>query len=338
MKNKSKYTLLMISLALIIGVSLLPGFPWSTNVFFNLRRVAAKTQAKLSKWKGQQTQIISITGKLKGNGAMTEALKGAQVIAIESTSGYAALSDQEGKFVVPHLVWYPGAQYNLVISANIFHTRLIKVTSPQDLSAPLIVDLGDLEFDLANEAEKSELFFRTMPYDFLNHNYYQDLFDKLTINANSDEEKISRINSYIATKLNYDEHAKSFPSPRAIIERGSCYCSNLAIAMTAVTTAGNYPTRTVHLTDSTGYLNTHVVVEVFYQERWHLYDPTYGVSFLNKEGIVANYRELRLDTSLIKPEVFQNFDTKLAQDILKWMPGTFNSGFHQIYSVKRKHQ
>lgn len=319
---------------IIASIGLLPGLPWSMRVFFNLRRVTTKTATKLSNWQGNQTKVISITGKLKGYGAMEEALKGAQVIALESTSGYASLSDQDGKFIIPHLIWYPGAQYNLVISANDFYTRLIKVSSPEQLSDTSILDFGELNFDLATETEKTSVVFRVMQYDSLNHSYYRDLFDKLTINATSDEEKISRINTYVATKLNYNEPAKSFPTPKAIIERGSCYCSNLAIAMAAITASANYPTRTVHLSDTTNYLNTHVTVEVYYQEKWHLYDPTYGIFFFNTQGIVASYRELRLNPSLIQLEPFQQLDPKLVQDILKWMPAAFNSGFHQLYLVK----
>ncbi len=335
MKSKSKYLLVIaIMLIIVVSISLLPGLPWSMRVFFNLRRVTAKTATKLSNWQGNQTKVISITGRLKGEGAMIEALKGAQVIALESTSGYASLSDQEGKFIIPHLIWYPGAQYNLVISANDFYTKLIKVSSPQQLPSSNILDFGELNFDLASETEKNPVVFRRMQYDSSNHSYYKELFDRLTINATSDEEKISRINTYVATKLNYNEPAKNFPTPKAIIERGSCYCSNLAIAMAAITASANYPTRTVHLTDTANYLNTHVTVEVYYQEKWHLYDPTYGIFFLNTQSVVASYRELRLNPSLIQLEPFQQLDPKLVQDILKWMPAAFNSGFHQLYLVK----
>lgn len=342
MKNKLKYfkylLVSFISLTIIISTTFLIDLPWSMRAFFNLRRVTSKSAAKVSNWQGKQTKTISIKGKLIGYGAMTEALKGAQVIALESTSGYASLSDQDGNFIIPHLIFYPGAVYNLIVSPDDFHTALIKVTSPQHLPDSNILDFGVLNFDLASKIQKSDAVFRTMQYDVSNHNYYKDLFDKLTINATSDEEKISRINSFVATKLNYNEPAKSFPTPRTIIERGSCYCSNLAIAMAAITASANYPTRTIHLTDTSTYLNTHVTVEVYYQERWHLYDPTYGIFFLN-QGLVASYRALRLNPSLIsqsisQPNAFLNLDPKLTQDILKWMPDAFNSGFHQSYLVK----
>lgn len=335
MKNKSKYLLLFISLALVTTIFLLPEFLQSTSLFFNLRRVTVKVGARFSEWKNKQTKTISLVGRLRGNGAMVEALKGAQVIAIESTSGYTALTDQEGKFTIPHLTWYPGAEYNLVVSPSTFYNRLIKVKSPEILSETFVLDLGDLDFSLADEVERSELIFRTMPYDSLNHNYYKALFDELTLGISSDEEKISKVNKYVATKLNYNEPAKNFPSPKAVIESGSCYCSNLAIAMAALTAAGNYPTRTVHLSDTPEYNNTHVVVEVYYKDQWHLYDPTYGIFFLNDLGVVASYKDLRLNSLLVKSEAFQGFDPKLSEDVLKWMPGAFNSGFHQIYFVKK---
>ncbi|MBI4854890.1 MAG: transglutaminase domain-containing protein [Acidobacteria bacterium] len=340
MKSKLKYLLIgFLTFAIIITIVFAPDLPWSMKVFFNLRRVSAKTGEKLSNWQGKQTKIISIKGKLTGYGAMTEALKGAQIIALESSSGYSSLSNEKGEFTIPHLVWYPGAQYNLVISASDFYTRLIKLTSPQLLSdasaSTNILDFGEINFDLAIKTERSQVVFRTMKYDTLNHSYYKALFDELTVNATSDEEKISKINSFVASKLNYNEPAKSFPTPRAIIEKGSCYCSNLAIAMAAITSAANYPTRTIHLTDTPNYLNTHVVVEVYYNGSWHLYDPTYGIFFLNKQNSVASYRDLRLNPSLVREESsFKNLDASLVQDILKWMPDAFNSGFYQSYLVK----
>jgi hypothetical protein len=152
----------------------------------------------------------------------------------------------------------------------------------------------------------------------------------------TEELKIAGIGKYVAGKLDYREPARSFKSPRQVIERGSRYCSNLALAMAAITEAGGYPTRTVHLSNSPQHQNTHVVVEVYYEDHWHLYDPTYGVFFLNKDGAVANYKELRLDPSLVTAQAFRGIESETAKSILAWMPEIYRAGFHQIYQVNKR--
>ncbi|HEY7546268.1 MAG TPA: hypothetical protein VID27_15365, partial [Blastocatellia bacterium] len=64
---------------------------------------------------------------------------------------------------------------------------------------------------------------------------------------------------------------------------------------------------------------------------WHLYDPTYGVTFKNKDGRVASYREIRLDTSLVKQELFRSLDSEAVSKLFKWLPAAYGSGFHHFY-------
>jgi hypothetical protein len=276
-----------------------------------------------------------MTGKLTGYGAQVEALRGARVIAAESTSGYSALSDDECRFVLPHLTWYPGASYNLIIVADAYHLKRIKVSAPPSCPYDGIVDVGELRFDDGYEVGREDAPDRYMEYDRNNGDYYTGLFTRLTANLETDERAIDAISKYVATRLNYEEHALEFKSPRQILERGSCYCSNLALAMAAITAAGDYPTRTVHLSDSPEHQHTHVVVEVYYGDQWHLYDPTYGVFFLNGESAVASYKELRLDPSLVTARAFPGFKPETTESILAWMPKTYRAGFHQIYQVSK---
>ena len=92
-------------------------------------------------------------------------------------------------------------------------------------------------------------------------------------------------------------------------------------------------TRTVHTSDTPEYTNTHVAVEVFYADGWHLYDPTYGVFFLNESGVVASYKELRLNPSLMTTGAFQQLKPEIARAALAWMPSVYSSGLHQLYHV-----
>ena len=283
--------------------------------------------------RGQQPRLISLTGKLTGYGAQVEALKGARVIAAESTSGYSAMSDGECRFVLPHLTWYPGASYNLVIAADAHHLKRIRLTAPPRCPNDGMVDVGELRFDDGSEVDREETLARPMEYDGDNGDYYAELFNRLTANIVTDERAIDAVCKYVAGKLNYEEPAREFKSPRQILERGSCYCSNLALAMAAITATGGYPTRTIHLSDSPEHQHTHVVVEVYYGDQWHLYDPTYGVFFLNRVGEVASYKELRLDPSLVTGGAFPRVNRETIESILAWMPKMYGAGFHQIYQV-----
>jgi hypothetical protein len=170
-----------------------------------------------------------------------------------------------------------------------------------------------------------------LKYDSDNASYYRELFDQLAANAGTDHEKIEAINRFVATKYNPKETRWSFSSARLILEGGAPHCSNLAFAMAAITASGGYPTRTVHTSDTAEYRNTHVVVEVYYDDGWHIYDPTYGVCFLDKNGAVASYKDLRLLPELITQKAFQGLKPNAVETILHWMPKTYSSGFHQIY-------
>ena len=107
-----------IAAALLMTAIFAPGTPWSARWRRTVRRFLMRAELRMAALRGQQPRQVSITGKLIGHGAQVEALKGARIAAVESTSGYAALSDVDGTFVLPHLMWYPGASYNLSVNAE----------------------------------------------------------------------------------------------------------------------------------------------------------------------------------------------------------------------------
>ncbi|HKP85177.1 MAG TPA: transglutaminase domain-containing protein [Blastocatellia bacterium] len=320
-----------IAIALLAAALFWPGLPWSARLRYTARRAAAKFESKVAAWRGQRPRPVSISGKLTGDGALVESLKGARVAAIESTSGYAVLSDGQGGFTLPHLVWYPGATYTLQITADAHHARRFKVRAPPVYPQNGVIDVRELRFDEGVELTPEETLARFLEYDAENRDYYKEVFEKLTAHARTDHQAIGLICKFVATRQNSKEDPWGFKSARQIIERGAPHCSNFAFAMAAITSAGGYPTRTVHTSDTAEYKHTHVAVEVFYEDGWHLYDPTYGVSFVNKAGDVASYKELRLNPALITPEAFGQVEPEIARAALAWMPGAYGSGLHQIY-------
>src|ERR1700742_3968341 len=101
MKNKGKYLLIVcVMLGLPAAILFLPSLPWSARCRYVARRVASRVGAKVAVWRGTRLQPVTLTGRLMGSGALAESLKGAQVVAIESASGYGAMSDGEGRFTL----------------------------------------------------------------------------------------------------------------------------------------------------------------------------------------------------------------------------------------------
>jgi Transglutaminase-like superfamily len=319
----------------LLALTFAPRLPWSARLHKNIGRLKVKAMAQLSRWQGGDPRIVTITGRLAGYGAQVEVLRGARVIAAESVSGYSAMSDTNGRFTLPHLTWFPGASYNLLVVADAYHSGRLKLVSPATCPSNGIIDFGELRFEEGDGVNQKPMYVRPMKYDIENAEYYNGMFTRLTSGQPSDEGAIDAICKYVASKLNYEETTRDFHSPREVLERGSCYCSNLALAMAAITAAGNYPTRTVHLSDSPEHKYTHVVVEVYYGDHWHLYDPTYGVFFRNRNEEIASYKELRLDPGLVTLASFTTLKRDTAESILTWMPETYGTGFHQIYEVQK---
>ncbi len=293
---------------------------------YKLKRISAKAEMTLSKWNNREPRLISIVGE--------SGLPGAQVQVLDSRSGWAALCDSEGRFVLPGVTWYSGATYDLIFSTGDQKGRSVRISVPCEPPAEAIIDIGRINPELGYEVDLYDLpgisSVTYEGYDFRNRDYYRELFDRLTEGKISDEERIDAVNRYIAEKLNYRETAWELGSPRRILERGSQYCGHLGTAMAAVLAVA-YPTRVIHLSDREAVPNTHAVVEVYYRGKWHLYDPTYGVRFKSRESNVASYRDVRLDTSLIAQDLFSDFRRKYPKISLGWMQGVYGSGYHHYY-------
>jgi len=325
--------------AAVLGVALillivifLPGLPWSPRARHTIKRVIAKTQMKLAKWRDKEPRFVSIAGRVSAPGA--------QVDALDSRSGWAALSDHDGNFVLPDVMWYPGVTYELVVSTDDSHGILIKLNGPDEFPDNGIFNVGDFQDDRGSQVELDSLIglnsTTSEDFDWKNRQYYKDLFDKLTEGKQSDEAKILALNDYVASKLNYNETQWELGSPRRILDRGSEYCGHLSTALETLLAVGGYKTRAVHMSDDKHPANTHAVVEVLYGGRWHLYDSTFGLAFRNRDGDVASYQDVRLDPALITADLVKKFDAKLRQQLLMLLPGIYQTGYHHFYYFKKQ--
>jgi len=322
----------VLASALILFIAVfLPGLPWSPRARHTLKRVVAKTQMKLAKWRGNEPRFVSIAGRVNAPGA--------QVDALDSRSGWAALSDRDGNFVLPDVMWYPGVTYELVISTDDSHGILIKLNGPNEFPGNGIFNVGELKNDQGKPVELGSLIGLNSTtgedFDWRNREYYKDLLDKLTEGKQSDEAKVLALNDYVASKLNYNETQWELGSPRRILDRGSEYCGHLSTAMETLLAVGGYKTRAVHMSDDKHPANTHAVVEVFYGGCWHLYDSTFGLAFKNKDGEVASYEDVRLNTALISANAFNKFDDKVRQQLLTLLPAIYQTGYHHYYYFKK---
>jgi transglutaminase-like putative cysteine protease len=172
-------------------------------------------------------------------------------------------------------------------------------------------------------------------FDFENRDYYKELFDRLTAGKQSDDERISAVNDFVASKLNYKETQWELGSPRRVLERGSQYCGHLTTAMATLVAIGGYRTRVLHIIDGKKPLGAHAVVEAYYGGGWRLYDPTFGVKFVRDDG-VASYRDVRLDTSLIKENLFAKFDADFRRYLMELLPAAYGAGYCHFYYFKDK--
>src|SRR5437763_12001732 len=250
-------------------LALVAGLLFSAKLRHQAHRVGVKAEMRLGRWRGHAPRLVALAGNVR--------IAGAQIQALDSRSGWAALSDGAGRFLLLDVDWYPGASYDLVLSTDGEIGRMItlKPAPPADD----IVELGDLAF-----GEGKPVTLRELPgvttvsyedYDSANGAFYRDLYTQITAGKQGDEAIIGAVNDYVATKLNYDETQWEIGSPRRILESGSCYCGHLSTAMATLLRNGNYKVREIHLSNGQIPPGTHAVVEVFYGGDWHLFDPTY---------------------------------------------------------------
>jgi hypothetical protein len=319
-------------LLILLPLSLfLPGLPWSAYCRHRLKKIIVGTEIRLNRLRGYEPTLVAIAGE-------TDA-PGARVHALDSPSGWATLCDNQGRFTLPDVFWYPGAAYDLVVSSDENRGKVIRVYAPSTLPPSGVIDAGKVMLNTLQEVDLTELpgdnSYNYEYFDLQNRDYYRKVFDDLTAGKYSDDEKVEAVNDYIATRLNYKETQWELGSPRRILERGSQYCGHLSTAMATILAAG-FPIRMIHLTDGAAPPNTHAVIEVFYEGRWHLYDPTFGVKFKNQDGEVVSYKELRLNPGLISPDSFSLFREKYPKVRLTSLRGIYSSGHHHFYYLAYK--
>jgi len=327
-----RWSVFLLGLSLIVLILFLPGLPWAGRIRHTLKRTIVKSEMRLAKWRGHEPRFVSITGQVTAPGA--------QIQALDSRTGWASLADRDGRFVLPGEMWYPGAAYDLVISKDESTGTIFHVHAPDAYPDQGVFSVGELDAGEGASVDTNSLIgvnsISFEDFDARNSDYYKELFDKLTAGKQSDDEKITALNDYVAGKLNYQETQWELGSPRRVLERGSQYCGHLSTALETLLTIGGYHARAVHMSNAETPPGTHVVVEVFYDGGWHLYDSTFGLKFKTTDGRVASYKEVRLDPGMITEDLFVRFKPADRRVWMALLPGIYQTGYHHFYYFRNK--
>jgi transglutaminase-like putative cysteine protease len=295
---------------------------------------------KVFTWRGVPPALISLTGKVA---AKKEVLRSAEVEALDSISGWSSLTDEQGNFMLRDLTWYPRASYTVVIKPNDRQARQVKVIAPAIYPEGGTLNIGELGFDQGCVIDATELpgenSVSYIKNDMRDLAYYRELFNELTEGKQTDEEKLDAISRFVASKLILDEKIEPRAylkpeSPRHILEEGSRYCGELALALATIAEAGNYKARMLDLIDAASQPSSHMVTEVYYAERWHLYDPIIGAAVRVKEKRTVSYKEVRLDTDFKFQEAIPEHLPQIPDHQKNRMANLYASGFHHYYYLR----
>jgi hypothetical protein len=288
-----------------------------------------KARKQISRWQGKEPGLITLKGRIGAPGI--------QVQALDSESGWAALSDGEGRFNLIDVCWFDGVSFRLVFREPDGGGRMIKVDGPSEFPDGAVLELGDIDLrearQLNHDYDPALSATSRQDFDEANASYYRELFNRLSSDKQSDEERILAVNRHVAGKLNYEERSPS-SSRRAVLERGSRFCGDLAGAMATVLAAANFKTRQIDMTGGGESPGTHVVVEVYYDGGWHLFDPTYDAVYRRRDGQVASYQDLRCEPALISREHFARLDPGSRRGVFGLMLAVYGSGHHHYYEFK----
>lgn len=124
-------------------------------------------------------------------------------------------------------------------------------------------------------------------------------FQDLTRGLDRDQDKFVVLNRAIAARIDHLEEHPGNLSSKELWELGNGWCDNVARLLVNFARAAGYPARLLELTHTDGH-NGHVVAEVYYGGKWHLFDPDHGVEYYLPDGSIASFEELSRDQTPVR--------------------------------------
>ena len=115
----------------------------------------------------------------------------------------------------------------------------------------------------------------------------------------SDEEKGIEILRYASSAL---ELKNNGGSATKIIKEGYAICGGLSHVFRVLCRRAGIPARYIGAFYLRPIMGSHAISEIFYDDAWHLLDPTFGIFFYSKDlydgsGRIASFQELVVDHS-----------------------------------------
>ncbi|KAA3646374.1 MAG: transglutaminase domain-containing protein [Chloroflexi bacterium] len=108
-----------------------------------------------------------------------------------------------------------------------------------------------------------------------------------------DEEIAIAVMQYVTTTL---ELKSNQGNATKILQDGYAICGGMSVSFTSLLQLANLPTRYIGLF-GLPYQGSHAVAEVYYDDKWHMFDPTFGLFYYSsaeydQSGEIASLEEL----------------------------------------------
>jgi hypothetical protein len=122
--------------------------------------------------------------------------------------------------------------------------------------------------------------------------------DSIVDQYDTPHEKTMKYMGYMNTTFTFGPHDfDGMAYPHKILQNKKGQCGDYAIMLSAFLATQGIPTRIVGMYN---YHNSaHVVVGVYYDELWHMYDPTYMAYWVDENNTILSFYDLRDDTTHI---------------------------------------
>jgi hypothetical protein len=117
--------------------------------------------------------------------------------------------------------------------------------------------------------------------------------------SQSDEQKAIMLYGFVTKNTVHSEPPMlgAFMKEKSLTQMlstwGYGFCSDLARTLAQLSVVAGLDSRVV-------YLDEHVVTEIFYNNKWHMFDPDRKAYYIAKDGTIANVGEIMSDLTLLK--------------------------------------
>lgn len=155
---------------------------------------------------------------------------------------------------------------------------------------------------------------QVLGYDKANESWYQSFFAEATQGSVTDQQRFIALNAAVASRVTHQSTPSNEKTARGILEIGSGWCGDVSLAFATIARSVGYPARILNLEDSIG--QGHIVAEVMYDGRWHLFDADYFMHYVLPDGSVAGFYDILLGKAeLVREQHDNGLDLSYMNDV-----------------------